>query len=835
MSNKNIKMNCYLTSTELFNPNLLSYIITNYEDMKDYEWKNKLIDPMVICKKYLHRSRNGRCFVRYRQNNGIGRYCAIGSVSLQNLPKKIRHTISREFYIDIDIVNAHPIILLYMCKKNGFVCEYLEQYVNNRESLLKSLTFNGKVDMYKSKKVYLSFTNGGTCYYGIDSTTKHLEGYKNEMNKLHKLFSGLNMDDFISHKNKRISKNKNENHEASYMNILLCDMENNILMKMYEYFNKPLNVVFCFDGLMLPSCNTYDLKGCEDFIRSEFKMPLFALSIKEMDNFYKIDMGVVRKTKSPRLEYYTDFKNLITDDEGKKGMYKEWVDEWIDNSLKIIENKGKLFFLTRNKETITYEDKTTEVVDMWKPVKKNDLFDALNVSCNIYNDNYDKDFADMWNGMETKDQKQFVKSTGLSTKDIQKMTEVYIYRFLCDSKSSFSYLHDVLQHRSVVTYDKIDFYPMLKRKKDNPSLTGVFNIFTPFPYEDDMKYEPLDFTQSLLYKHLENDFFNNNQGELNHFLDHVADIIQDPSRIKGMSHLFYSKQGCGKGLLFKFIQRLLGSSNVVSIVNTDTYFDKSFNLITTNKLLKVFEEVSEKGSAYLNHNRLKGEQTATTERVEPKGIDAYDNRHVARYWYFTNNENSLYVEADDRRTTLHKISDRHQNNYEYFKPIWDEVKDPNFLKSSFEYFCNREYDEKNVLNSYTTSYKKEQKTANLGNGIKFILYFVSKYFKEIEDKEWKITTNYFKDKYKKYCEDMGSKYNISGLNTQIKKIGIDKPKQYRIVDKSNGEVSWKYCYVINLVRLQKEMRDYLQDDTYILDVKTDDDGVEIFDNDLMGL
>ena len=106
-----------------------------------------------------------------------------------------------------------------------------------------------------------------------------------------------------------------------------------------------------------------------------------------------------------------------------------------------------------------------------------------------------------------------------------------------------------------------------------------------------------------------------------------------------------------------------------------------------------------------------------TERIEPKGIDPYYNRHCARFWYFTNNENSLYIENDDRRHTLHKISTKHRQNFEYFKPIWEEIKDVEFLKNAFEYFATREYDEKNVMKSYTTQYKKEQKDANLPNGM----------------------------------------------------------------------------------------------------------------------
>lgn len=263
------------------------------------------------------------------------------------------------------------------------------------------------------------------------------------------------------------------------------------------------------------------------------------------------------------------------------------------------------------------------------------------------------------------------------------------------------------------------------------------------------------------------------------------------------------------------MSKILGISNVISIINTDTYFDKNFNSDIGNKLLKVFEEVSEKGSAFKNHNRLKGEQTSETERIEPKGIDPYYNRHCARFWYFTNNENSLYIENDDRRHTLHRISAKHQNNYDYFKPIWEEIKDVEFLKNAFEYFATREYNEKNVMNAYTTNYKKEQKNANLPNGIKFILDFVNKEFNKIEDKDIKITSETLKDKYRLYCADIGMKYHINTLNTQIRKIGILEPTQLNF-KYDDGSSKKKYCYKINTWKLQEEMGRFLQDDNYML-------------------
>ena len=51
---------------------------------------------------------------------------------------------------------------------------------------------------------------------------------------------------FKSHKKKREENDKDYNHEASYMNTLLCDFENKILQVIYKALNSPKTCVLCF-------------------------------------------------------------------------------------------------------------------------------------------------------------------------------------------------------------------------------------------------------------------------------------------------------------------------------------------------------------------------------------------------------------------------------------------------------------------------------------------------------------------------------------------------------------------------------------------------------------
>ena len=53
---------------------------------------------------------------------------------LQGFDKEIRATLANKYYWDLDVVNAQPVILVQMCKRNGWACPNLDKYVNERDA-----------------------------------------------------------------------------------------------------------------------------------------------------------------------------------------------------------------------------------------------------------------------------------------------------------------------------------------------------------------------------------------------------------------------------------------------------------------------------------------------------------------------------------------------------------------------------------------------------------------------------------------------------------------------------------------------------------------------------
>ena len=55
------------------------------------------------------------------------------------------------------MVNVHPVILYYLCKKNKIDCNILKNYIENRELILSSFGEDRKF----VKELFLTILNGG--------------------------------------------------------------------------------------------------------------------------------------------------------------------------------------------------------------------------------------------------------------------------------------------------------------------------------------------------------------------------------------------------------------------------------------------------------------------------------------------------------------------------------------------------------------------------------------------------------------------------------------------------------------------------------------------------
>jgi len=77
--------------------------------------------------------------------------------SLQGLKRDVRKALAHDQYTDVDMVNAHPVILSQLFLKLGLACPALERYVDEREAVLTETGLGRDV----AKQVFLTLMYGG--------------------------------------------------------------------------------------------------------------------------------------------------------------------------------------------------------------------------------------------------------------------------------------------------------------------------------------------------------------------------------------------------------------------------------------------------------------------------------------------------------------------------------------------------------------------------------------------------------------------------------------------------------------------------------------------------
>ena len=181
--------------------------------------------------------------------------------SLQGLPSTIRGLFMRDGVgTDVDMCNAHPVVLRYICKLHNIPCPHLEYYITHREICLMKFESRelGKIS-------YLTALNKDTV-----NQTKGLpvefKKYDIEIKQIQKqLVKIKEYSELVS----SVPETKPYNKLGSAVNRIMCYYENIILQHAIHVINKKgLEIaILMFDGLMVYG-NYYKDKGLlEDITR----------------------------------------------------------------------------------------------------------------------------------------------------------------------------------------------------------------------------------------------------------------------------------------------------------------------------------------------------------------------------------------------------------------------------------------------------------------------------------------------------------------------------------------------------------------------------------------
>lgn len=166
--------------------------------------------------------------------------------SLQGIWGKYRGLILRGITTDLDMANAHPVILRWVCKKHGIICSALEYYINNRDECLNKFASRSV-----GKTAYLCSTNMDKVSRRKDPP-EHFKEYDKEMKIIQERL--ICQTEYQQLFDTVPIEKRDDNYNGCAINRILCFYENIILQHAIHILNKNEIEIAV---LMMDGCQIY--------------------------------------------------------------------------------------------------------------------------------------------------------------------------------------------------------------------------------------------------------------------------------------------------------------------------------------------------------------------------------------------------------------------------------------------------------------------------------------------------------------------------------------------------------------------------------------------------
>lgn len=274
------------TLIESVNINILNKLIMSRDEdglLKSYDkithndiYQNEFVKKTYCTERqqlieYAKNIKLGKIFVRYDKTknlNNYGRVIPFRSLGLFSFRKQIRGALAFGLYVDIDISNCHPTLLLQIAQHNNIECKYLSKYVNNREKYINLVMDTYKCSKDDAKTLFIillyfgSFNKWAENLNIKDDEIKFIHKLKKELKEIGKILVDNNKNLINLLQNKRLNdKSNKKNIVGGIVSYILQEWECQIIETLYNYCsdNQIINhdCVLCADGIMIKA-NKYN-------------------------------------------------------------------------------------------------------------------------------------------------------------------------------------------------------------------------------------------------------------------------------------------------------------------------------------------------------------------------------------------------------------------------------------------------------------------------------------------------------------------------------------------------------------------------------------------------
>ena len=661
---------------EVFDADKLHYILNNRDEFKlavyDVEESKarkrymetcfgKDYDPFLMAEKYLKRSKDGKTEVNYKRNRGLGRAHAIGGLSQQGMPIEIRHTIAVDHHQDIDMVNAHPVLLLYLCQLRGLNTPVLKRYVKNRDDILKEVCSLTGISRGLAKIIFLCLLNGGTRDYSkLVKKPLVLTDFMIEMRMVHKEFS--KDKEYPSHVKRLEARGKTFNQAASYVNVLLCDLEHKVLMCAANFImvstgdQDMTQFVLIFDGFQCPKQYKIDLLALSTHVKEELGI-VMKFAIKPMDQGYKLPDSIP--------------KYMPPTSEGAKNSF-DYNDEYTYQSFHNEFRESK-----------------------WNSY--NDMDEALQ-------EKYPKVIAKVLNG-----EGSLIKKSDEGSYDMVKklgMSGFSMYYSKPNGKKAKMPFKDYMTSQKA--FGKYEC-------KLGTSTGKHFNVWAGFAAK---RTEQSTKGCEAIKKFILEVWANSNPVYYKYIISWMAGMFTNLDGINKTALALVSAQGCGKNFITGFLAKLLRHTNVVEVVGVRPITQKHNAILSNKRLIVVNEMASTRKEFRSAFENMKALITEPEINIDPKGTAVYRIDNIGNYILCTNNADSIIVEKGDRRYTIFELNAMYKGNVKFFTDLAALAFNQETYDAFYTYLLD--FDAVDVSKPIETSIKKDIAQLSMSAPMKFI-------------------------------------------------------------------------------------------------------------------
>jgi len=663
-----------------------------------------------ILKKYQRRAIHygGEIPVSYYQLDNDGRRFS-SDISLTNLSRRIRHTIARNS-IDIDVKNCHPCVLLWLCKKHGIACDFIEQYVMNREPMIQELMTGRGISRDAAKKMLLRAINRDDGHFQqTENDPEWLYDYHQQC----KTISNLLTKEYPEYK-KQAEKAKGRkdqsvwNLKGSTINRLLCHHENELLNIIENGVRTMGGTVLnlAYDGCMIDDAIPFGSEELfmmiADNVKKVYPDLEFVMTTKDMNEGFHVPDSYLTKKQSKELQVQLrqeKKRDKLIEKQVEKEM-KEEEDEEAYQEFKIV-----------------FEQTYCKIIE------------PTGIVCKNSHDSY-----------------EFLSPTD------------FTHKFSHRGQQYCNFVHKWWKDTTMRVYTRADSYSPTETCPDD-----VFNTWIPYPYENVVPVMTTELLADVQFV-LDHIFIicGKEREVYDYLMDWIAQFIQYP-QVKTTMPCIAGVEGGGKNTIIELISNMIGKRQVLVTTSAENIFGKFNDQLAKYRLIVLNELSATELRQY--DGKMKGLITDTHADIHIKGRDVYTMRSMHRFITFSNKTNDpVQTSKEDRRKLIVRASDEKIGDGEYFTRLYQCINNKDII--AFLFTC---FKKANIQHFNSTQGREIPKTEyqltvveNYGNVIEdWINYIKEEYHvnQGLESVEWSPAEQL--TCYREFCGRHGVKLELT--------------------------------------------------------------------------